>query len=92
MGSLPQTTPSFVDPTPYLGVADLSPAFMNPFELENVASLSGTTSLNPAFMNQRELTPPSKLRLCDGRVMNGLKKLMFEAQRGEKADVRGQTG
>ena len=55
MGSLPQTAPSFVDPTPYLGVADLSPAFMNPLELENVASPSGTTSLNPAFMNQREL-------------------------------------
>ena len=54
MGSLPQTTPSFVDPTPYLGVADLNPAFMNQFELGNAASPSGVTSLDPAFMNQLE--------------------------------------
>ena len=61
MGSLPQTTPSsvdptpsFVDPTPYLGIADLNPAFMNQLELENVASPSGVASLDPAFMNQLE--------------------------------------
>lgn len=55
MGSLPQAAPSFVDPTPYLGVADLSPAFMNQLELGNTAIPSGGTSLNPAFMNQFEL-------------------------------------
>jgi hypothetical protein len=32
MGSLPQTTSSFVDPTPYLGRVALDPAFMNQFE------------------------------------------------------------
>ena len=32
VGSLPQTTSSFVDPTPYLGRGALRPAFMNQFE------------------------------------------------------------
>jgi hypothetical protein len=32
VGSLPQTTSSFVDPTPYLGRVALDPAFMNQFE------------------------------------------------------------
>ena len=75
MGSLPQTAPSFVDPTPYLGVADLSPAFMNPLELENVASPSGTTSLNPAFMNQLELAnvaSPSGVTSLNPAFMNPL--------------------
>jgi hypothetical protein len=54
VGSLPQTTSSYVDPTPYLGVAHLNPAFMNQFELGNAASPSGVASLDPAFMNQLE--------------------------------------
>ena len=54
MGSLPQTAPSFVDPTPYLGVADLSPAFMNQFERGNLAVPPGTPPLIPAFMSQLE--------------------------------------
>ena len=54
MGSLPQAAPSFVDPTPYLGVADLSPAFMNQFERGNLAIPPGTPPLIPAFMSQLE--------------------------------------
>jgi|TARA_R110002020_G_scaffold10454_5_gene40119 hypothetical protein len=57
IASLATQVPGYVDPTPYLGRAPLSPAFMNQFERAALGSNPpgfGVGTLNPSYMNQFE--------------------------------------
>ena len=57
IASLATQAPEYVDPTPYLGRAPLSPAFMNQFERAALGFNPpgfGVGTLNPSYMNQFE--------------------------------------